>query len=314
VLLGALATFVAAWAVFSLAGLPPLADPLTPEELDGWQLSLAAGGLALYLVAALGYWRLYLRRRARFVLAIAFAFALLAEAMVVTAWARNWRVSWWEWHVLMVSSFLVIALTARAEWHEERYAALYLDRTLAGVRDVSIVLADLSGFTSFSERHEPAQVAAMLNAYFEPIVPLMEEAGGEVHQIVGDEVMVIFNKQGDAPDHPLRAAHAALTLRDEAERVAAAHPDWPRFRTGVNSGEALAAVVGGPRGHRKHGVVGDTVNLAARLEAAAAPGTVVVGEATYRRLPQGAVAERLAPLTVKGKNEPVEAYVLRSVP
>ena len=145
-------------------------------------------------------------------------------------------------------------------------------------------------------------------------MPLLEASGGEVHQIVGDEVMAIFNKQGDTPDHPERASRAALRLQEEAERIASAHPKWPRFRTGVNSGDVVAAVVGGSRGHRKHGVVGDTVNLAARLEAAARPGTVVIGEATYRRLGVGAVAERVAPLQVKGRREPVDAYVLLALP
>ena len=130
----------------------------------------------------------------------------------------------------------------------------------------------------------------MLNAYFGAIVPLMERSGGEVHQIVGDELMVIFNKQGDTPDHPLRAARAALTLLRTAERVA--RPDWPRFRVGVNSGDVLAAVVGGATGHRKHGIVGDTVNVAAVFEQAAEPATVVVGAGTYgdfpsRRSPTG---------------------------
>jgi adenylate cyclase len=148
----------------------------------------------------------------------------------------------------------------------------------------------------------------MLNAYFGAIVPLMERERGEVHQIVGDELMVIFNKQGDTPDHPLRAARAALTLVHTADRVGRA--DWPRFRVGVNSGTAVAAVVGGATGHRKHGLVGDTVNVAARLEQAAAPATVVIGGATYDRLPRPAVAERLPPLHVKGKAEPLEAYRL----
>jgi class 3 adenylate cyclase len=312
-LLGALGAVVVAWAVVSLAKLPPLADPLASEQLDGWQLGLAAVGVALYAVAAGGYLMLYRRRRARFALAVAFAFALLAEAMIVIAWARNWRVSWWEWHILMLGSFVVIAAVARSEWHEERFSALYLDRTLAGARDVSVLLSDLSGFTSFSEAHEPAEVAAMLNAYFETVVPLLKEEGGDVHQIVGDEVMAIFNKEGNTPDHPERAARAALRLQEEAEKIAAAHPGWPRFRTGVNSGEVIAGVVGGASGHRKHGVVGDTVNLAARLEAAAETGTVVIGDATYRRLPPGALAERLPPLQVKGKRDPVDAYVLRGL-
>jgi class 3 adenylate cyclase len=265
-------------------------------------------GIGLYSLAALGYLRLYRRRNARFVIAVTVSFALLAEAMIVIAWARNWHASWWEWHLLMLGSFLLIAETARTEWHEERFSALYLDQTLAGARDVSVLLADLSGFTSFAESHEAEDVTAMLNAYFGAIVPLMESERGEVHQIVGDEVMVIFNKQGDTPDHPLRAARAALTLLRTADRVG--RPDWPRFRVGVNSGTAVAAVVGGDRGHRKHGVVGDAVNVAARLESAAPPSSVVIGGTTYARLPPETVAERLPPLHVKGKTEPLEAYRL----
>ena len=97
----------------------------------------------------------------------------------------------------------------------------------------------------------------MLNAYFGRIIPLMEQSGGEVHQVVGDEVMVIFNKAGDLPDHALcGGAVRRETLQETAAAVAGDHPDWPRFRAGVNSGEVLAGVVGGPRGHRKHGVVG----------------------------------------------------------
>jgi adenylate cyclase len=306
--LAALAAAVLVWALISLAELPPLDAPLAQEQLDGWQLSLAGVGLALYSLAAGGYLRLYRRRSARFVIAVTVAFALLAEAMIVIAWARNWHASWWEWHLLMLGSFLLIAETARSEWHEERFSALYLDQTLAGARDVSVLLADLSGFTSFSERHEPEDVTAMLNAYFGAIVPLMERERGEVHQIVGDELMIIFNKQGDTPDHPERAARAALTLVRTADRVG--RSDWPRFRVGVNSGTAVAAVVGGATGHRKHGIVGDTVNVASRLEQAATPATVVIGGATYDRLAPGSVAERLPPLHVKGKAEPLEAYRL----
>jgi adenylate cyclase len=310
VLLGALAAVIVAWGVVSLAKLPPLDTQLAQEQLNGWQLILAGVGVAFYSLAAAGYLRLYRRRNARFVVVVTVAFALLAEAMIVIAWARNWHASWWEWHLLMLASFLLIAETARTEWHEERFSALYLDQTLAGARDVSVLLADLSGFTSYSEQRDPEDVTAMLNAYFGAIVPLMERERGEVHQIVGDELMVIFNKQGDTPDHPLRAASAALTLVRTAERVA--RPDWPRFRVGVNSGNAVAAVIGGPTGHRKHGVVGDTVNVAARLEQAAAPATVVIGDATYDRLPDP-VAERLPPLYVKGKAQPLEAYRLAAL-
>ena len=74
----------------------------------------------------------------------------------------------------MLAAFVVIAAIARREWHEERFSALYLDSTLAGASEVSVLLADLAGFTAYSERHEPGRVAAMLNTYFETIVPLLE--------------------------------------------------------------------------------------------------------------------------------------------
>ena len=313
VLLGALIGLMALWAAVSLAELPPLDDPLAAEQLDGWQLVLAAVGVGLYGLAALGFVRLYRRRRTRFVFAFTFAFVLLAEAMVVIAWARNWQLSWWEWHILMLGAFLVIGHAARTEWHEERFSALYLDETLAGAKDVSIVLADLQGFTSYSERHEPVEVASMLNAYFERIVPLMERSGGEVHQIVGDEIMVVFNKDGGQPDHPERAARAGLLLQKAARGISRDHEDWPRFRVGVNSGEVLAGVVGGATGHRKHGIVGDVVNLAARLQAEAPVGGVLIGEGTFHRLGGRAVVEVLPPRHVKGKEEPVVAYVLHDL-
>jgi class 3 adenylate cyclase len=313
VLLGALVALMALWAFVSLAERPPLDDPLAAEELDGWQLVLAAIGVALYGIAAFGFVRLYRRRPARFVFAFTLAFALLAEAMVVIAWARNWQLSWWEWHLLMLGAFVLIAHTARTEWHEERFSALYLDETLAGAKDVSVVLADLEGFTSFSERHDPAEVASMLNAYFGRVIPLMERAGGDVHQIVGDELMIIFGAGGDEPDHPLRAARAALLLQRAARGVAEGHEDWPRFRVGVNSGEVHAGVVGGDTGHRKHGIVGDVVNLTARLQAEAPVGGVLVGEETFRRLGARAVVEPVPPRRVKGKQEAVQAYVLHRV-
>jgi adenylate cyclase len=313
ILLGALFALMALWAAVSLAELPPLDGPLEAEELDGWQLVLAALGVLLYGAASLGFIRLYRRRNARFVFAFILAFVLLAEAMIAIAWARNWQISWWEWHILMLGAFLVIALAARAEWHEERFSALYLDQTLAGAKNVSIVLADLAGFTTYSDRHEPAEVAAMLNAYFERVIPLMQGAGGEVHQIVGDELMVVFNKDDRQPDHPARAARAALLLQETATAVAHEHPDWPRFRVGVNSGEVLAGLVGGPTGHRKHGIVGDVVNLASRLEAEAPVGGVLIGEGTFRRLGASAVVQALPPRPVKGMDTPVAAYVLHSL-
>jgi adenylate cyclase len=311
-MLAALVALMVVWALVSLAELPPLHQPVE-ETLQGWQLVFAAVGTAGYGAGAFGYLRLYRRRGARFVFAVAVAFGLLAVAMLVIAFATNWRISWWEWHVLMLAAFGLIGFAAREEWHEERFSPLYLEQTLQGARDVSVLFADLQGYTAFSERTEPLAVRRMLNAYFSRLVPLMEELGGEVHQLIGDAIMVVFNKQGDQPDHAVLAARAALAFQQAAAEMASEAPGWPRFRVGVNSGMVAAGVLG-DRGHRKHDVIGDTVNLAARLEAQAPVGEVVIGEGTSSRLPDGVLLEPLPELHLKGKSEPVSAYILRDLP
>ena len=229
---GLFALLMAVWAIVSLAEARPLSGELGTEQLDGWQTALAVVGVVSYAAAAIGYYRLYRRRQGQFLLVIAVALALLAEAMLVIVFARNWRVSWWEWHLLMLVAFVAIAVAARTEWHEERFSPLYLDETLAGTRVVSVMFADLQGFTTFSERTPPALVAAMLNGYYRRLVPLLEADGGVVHQIIGDALMVIFNQNGDQDDHAARAARTALAFQAAAAQVAESHPDWPRFRAG----------------------------------------------------------------------------------
>ena len=274
-----LALFV--WAAISLAGVPPLDEPLPTEEADGWLLTLAVPGIALYAVAAGRYLRLYLRRRAPLLLAVFSAFALLAEAMLAIALARNWRATWWEWHLLMLAAFAVVAASAWREWGEERFADLYLEGTKGSEREVSVLFADLQGFTAFSERTKPEDVARMLNEYFAEALPPVCRHGGEVDKLIGDAIMATFNTKGDQPEHPRAAVRAAVELQRAADAVSRAHPDWPRFRVGVNSGPARVGILEA-REKREYTTVGDIVNLASRLEGQAEPGQVVVGPGTYR--------------------------------
>ena len=152
----------------------------------------------------------------------------------------------------------------------------------------------------------------MLNAYFEVAIPrVVREHGGEIDRLVGDQIMACFNRRGDQPDHAVRAARAALAIQEATQEVAAAHPTWPRFRVGVNTGEAMVGVLGA-EGGKSYTVIGDAVNVAARLEASAPLGRVAIGSETLRRLPR-AQTEALGPIRVKGKAEPVDAYVLENV-
>lgn len=301
---------MAGWAVVSLLSLPPLSGIAPPERASGPLLVLSVVGFALYAVAVVRYLRLPRHpASAALVIAMASAFVLLAEAEVAVAIGRNWHATWWEWHLLMLVAFIVVAVTAQRQWHEERFAGLYLQETAKGTRDISVLFADLQGFTTFSEHHEPQEVSTMLNEYFGvAIPPVVEQYGGQVDRLVGDALMVTFNTRGDQPDHPERAARAALAIQQVTGEVAAEHPGWPRFRVGVNTGEAAVGLLG-TAGGRTFTVIGDAVNLAARLEGAASVGEVLIGAETARRLPT-ARTEALGPVQVKGKAESVEVYRL----
>jgi adenylate cyclase len=108
----------------------------------------------------------------------------------------------------------------------------------------------------------------------------------------------------------LRAARAALAMQDAAAAVA--HESWPRFRVGINTGQALVGNIGSET-MRHFTAIGDTVNLAARLESSAESGTVVVSAATRAHLGDQATVKRIGEITVKGKAEPVEAFQVMSV-
>jgi adenylate cyclase len=309
VLIGA----IVVWGVVSLAGLPPLDDRTPVEQASGPLVVLAVIGVGLYAVAAVRYVMLDRRRPSLMLVAVAGACALLAEAMIAVAFARNWHATWWEWHLLMLAAFVLVAWGAQSRWREERFSDLYLDETAAGTRRVSIVFADLAGFTTYSDGRDPREVSEMLNTYFAvTIPPIVERHGGEIDRLIGDAIMATFNTRGDQPDHALRASRAALAIQEASQVVAREHPEWPRFRAAVNSGEALVGVLGAAGG-RSYTVIGDTVNVASRLEGLAPPGGVAIGAETLRELP-GAQVTSLGAIRVKGKREPIEAYVLVALP
>jgi class 3 adenylate cyclase len=557
---GGLAALMVAWAVVSLLGLPPLDTPLPEEASRGPLTAMAAAGVALYTLAAIRYWLLYRRRPSVILIAILTAFALLAEAMIAVALARNWHASWWEWHLLMAFGFAFVYYSAHVQYAREGswsslFRGIYLQETIeqirrehtaalealveamqrpqgdgaerpvgrvvadlaqrfdltegqasvleqaaealvaereqierlralvavgaearvivderhllergveltgqalapdalrvglvegeqlvfpssmraagwpeqdgdgdgeqpaddggdpagaslkslepveetedgggrlvlpltvkdrpAGVLDVrrtegpfadrdrwllralanqlsiglenarlyrqldglfrqymspdvatalladptqaalggdvaevTVLFADLRGFTPFSERTSPERVVAMLNQYFGRAVPVLLANGGTVVQFVGDAVMALFNAPARQPDHALRAARAALGLQAAIEAVAEREPDWPRFRVGVNTGPALIGNIGSDE-LRNFTAIGDTVNLGARLEQEVAEaGQVVLGDATHAAIKHLAIARPLDPIEVKGKRDPIACWVLEGL-
>ncbi|MDF2743718.1 MAG: Adenylate cyclase family 3 (some protein containing domain)-like protein [Actinomycetia bacterium] len=556
---GGLFALLVGWAVVSLLGLPPLDSPLPEEASRGPLTAMAVAGVALYALASARYFRLHRRRPSVILIAVLTAFALLAEAMIAVALARNWHASWWEWHLLMAFAFAFVYYSAHVQYAREGswsslFHGIYLQETISQIRrehaaaleslveamqqpqgngarpvgrvvadladrfdltegqaqvleqaaealvaereqiqrlralvavgaearvivderqllergveltgealrpdalrvglvegerlvfpvsmrardwperdgdgdgeqpaddggdpcgaslktlepveaaegaggrlvlpltvkdrpagvldvrravgpfadrdrwllralasqlsiglenarlyrqldglfrqymspdvatalladptqaalggevaEVTVLFADLRGFTPFSERTTPDRVVAMLNQYFGRAVPVLLANGGTVVQFVGDAVMALFNAPARQPDHALRAARAALGMQAAIEAVAERETDWPRFRVGVNTGPALIGNIGSDE-LRNFTAIGDTVNLAARLEQEVAEaGQVVIGPTTQEAIRHLAIARPLDPIEVKGKRDPVACWVLEGL-
>ncbi len=304
-----------AWFIWTVAKLPPLDRPSSEGASDSLLGILSLLGVIIYAVAAARYWVVFRGQMRVLPASVIACFVLLAEAMIGVAVTgeRNWHASWWEWHALIVLAYLMVGFAARREWRDERFRHLYLPTTRQRRREISVLFSDLAGFTSFSERATPTEVATLLSAYHEVAAPLIfRRFGGTIEKFMGDGMMASFNSRGDQPDHALRAAGAGLALQRELSRLADEHPGWPRARVGVNTGEAVMSEVGGP-GRIEYTLVGDTINTGSRLEGQAPVGGVLIGAETYRRLPKDAVVRPMGAVRVKGKEAALDAYLLESL-
>jgi adenylate cyclase len=177
--------------------------------------------------------------------------------------------------------------------------------------EVTALFADLAGFTRFSDGRSPMDVVQMLNAYWATAVPIVtEREGGLIERFAGDAILVVFNALDDQPDHALRAVRAARSMQLAVTETSDDHPEWPRFRIGVNSGPAVLGNVGAGA-HRSFTAIGDTTNVAARLQAAARPGGILIGQATYDAVRDEVAVEPFGELDLKGKPSPVPTYEVR---
>ena len=129
---------MALWAVASVTRLPPLHSTSVPESADGILTALAVPAILLYAMTAIRYLGLWWQRPSLMLLSMIAAFVLLGEAMVALVFARNWALSWWEWHALLLLAFILVVAGVRIQWHEERFSDLYLADTVSGRRELSV--------------------------------------------------------------------------------------------------------------------------------------------------------------------------------
>jgi len=165
---------------------------------------------------------------------------------------------------------------------------------------VTVLFCDVTGSTELGEKLDPEALRALLARYFERMKRIVEGHGGSVEKFIGDAVMAVFGVPVLHEDDALRAVRAAVEMRD-------AFPDLGfQGRIGVTTGEVVT-------GTEERLATGDALNVAARLQQAAQPGEILIGEETLRLTRDAVDVEAVEPLSLKGKAEPVAAYRLRSV-
>lgn len=178
-------------------------------------------------------------------------------------------------------------------------------------QEVSVLFADIRGFTTLSEKMEPERVVELLNNYFTHVTDVIFDHGGTLDKYLGDGVMALFGaplSKGNDAENAVRAAQGIQRLviqlnRDANER------NWPELRVGigVNTGIVTAGNIGSPR-RLDYTVIGDTVNTAARLMSNAPAGKIIISQATASHLSNNFGLTGLDPLKVKGKSEPIQVF------
>lgn len=177
------------------------------------------------------------------------------------------------------------------------------------IQEVTVFFADLEGFTSISERTDPEKLLHVLNLYHALIVNVIQSYAGTVDKFIGDGVMALYNTPLHLDDHALRAVLTALHIRDAlAEFYIQFEPEYRmQVNFGIHTGPAVVGNVGAPN-LMNFTAVGDTVNLAARLQDLSSGGRILISEACYNRIDAALKITPIGYQTVKGRTEAVMVY------
>ncbi len=177
--------------------------------------------------------------------------------------------------------------------------------------EVTVLMSDVRGYSTIAERTDPTVLAHQLNGHRAEMNRAILAHGGTVMQFIGDAVMAVFGAPEPIPDHAQRAVATAVAMHEAQGKVNAAWEAEGRepfgLGIGISTGTVAAALLGSEE-RLEYSVVGDTVNLAQRLQEWGQPGETVLSEATYEELAAPPPCDPLEPATVKGRKAPVQAY------
>ncbi|WP_449244605.1 adenylate/guanylate cyclase domain-containing protein [Desulfobacca acetoxidans] len=183
---------------------------------------------------------------------------------------------------------------------------------LGGKRQrVTVLFADICGFTSMSEKLTPETVVEMLNHFFTAMVDIVFEHEGTLDKFIGDNIMAVFGTPLEIAQPALKAARCALAMHRRLRQMQTDLCQIKRIGIGINTGEVIAGNIGSHR-HMDFTVIGDVVNIAARLESLTREldADIIIGPETYQEIAPYCRLEPCAPVVLRGRSEPLLTYRL----
>jgi PAS domain S-box-containing protein len=181
---------------------------------------------------------------------------------------------------------------------------------LGGKRgDITVLFADVRGFTSFSETLEPEKLVSILNRYLGAMADAVLSQEGTIDKFMGDAIMSWFNAPVPQKDHTLRAVKAALAIREAFENL---YKELPKeshlfFGAGIHYGDAVLGLIGTEK-RLEYTAISDSVNTAKRLQENSAKNQIIISREAYARVQDEVEAKPIAPVAAKGKTQPLEVY------
>lgn len=180
--------------------------------------------------------------------------------------------------------------------------------------EATIIFIDIRGFTKLADQLDPEKATEIINNIFEPIVGLIDKYGGSINKFLGDGLMAIFGTPFSHEDDPERAARASLEIMKSIEengKIKIGNKVKSlKARIGINTGLCISGEIGSAS-RKEFTVIGDTVNLASRLQENSMPGKILIGEKTFRRITDSFIISYPRKLKIKGKKDLVSVYTLK---
>lgn len=201
---------------------------------------------------------------------------------------------------LYMSEAAMDAARKSSQKHSSEYSATE--------KPLTILFSDIVGFTSMCEKNKPMETVKLLNDYLDAMTTVLKAHGAVIDKFIGDSIMAIFAADSSGEIPHFRAVAAALEMLDEQKGFNKTHDKEVKTRIGINSGRVIFGDIGSRFYRRDFTVIGDNVNTAQRLQAAADPDTVLISESVYSRIKARAQVIDKGTLTLKGKDVKIQTY------